>query len=211
MPRSIIIILVAHSLALAACASGMNSAECVTADWRAIGYEDGAQGRGTGSFGARRKACAEHGVTPDFQAYMAGRYKGLAQFCRPQNGYRLGTKGYRYTGVCPFELESEFQAAHTDGFGLYQRRVTVSRIGKRLRKSKRRADKIEIVLVEKTAQLISTGVEIARRMAIGVKIKQLAEEKAELKLKISELERDYNVAKQEYEEYRRLVTLRREA
>ncbi len=105
MPRSIIFILIAQSLTLAACANGMNSAECVTADWRAIGYEDGAQGRGTGSFGARRKACAEHGVTPDFQAYMAGRYKGLAQFCRPQNGYRLGTKGYRYTGVCPVELE----------------------------------------------------------------------------------------------------------
>ncbi len=211
MPRSIIFILIANSLALAACASGMNSAECVTADWRAIGYEDGAQGRGTGSLGARRKACAEHGVTPDVHAYMAGRDNGLAQFCRPQHGYRLGTKGYRYTGVCPVELEQEFQAAHTDGFGLYQRRVTVWRIGKRIRKNKLRADKIEIELVEKTAQLISTGVEIARRMAIGVKIKQLAEEKAELKLKISELERDYNVAKQEYEEYRRLVTLRREA
>ena len=207
MPRSIIT-LVAISLALAACTSGMDSAECVTADWQAIGYEDGAQGQGAGSFGARRKACAEHGVTPDFQAYMAGRDKGLTQFCRPQNGYQLGKKGYRYSGVCPVELEPEFQAAHTTGFGLYQRRVTVSRIGKRLRKNKRRADKIEIELVEKTAQLISTGIEITRRATIGVEIKQLAEEKVELKFKISELEREYDVAKQVYEEYRHLFAFR---
>ena len=207
--RRSIIISTTILFTLAGCASSMDSAECVTADWRAIGYEDGAQGRGTVSFAARRKACAEHGVTPDFQAYMAGRDKGLAQFCRPQNGYRLGTKGYRYSGVCPVELEPKFQAAHTDGFGLYQRRTTVSRIGKRLRKSKRRADKIEINLVEKTAQLISAGVEITRRVSIGVEIKQLADEKAELKLKISELEREYDVAKQEYEEYRHLVALRR--
>ncbi len=197
--RRFIIISIAISLTLAGCASGMDSAECVTADWRAIGYEDGAQGRGASSFSERRKACADHGVTPNFQVYMAGRNKGLAQFCRPQNGYRLGVRGYRYSGVCPSEHEPAFQAAHTDGYGLYQRRATVSRISKRLRNSKRRADKIEMELVEKTAKLVSAGVEIT----------QLADKKAELRLKINELEQDYAVAKEEYEEHRHRIALRR--
>ncbi len=207
--RSITIIPIAISFALAGCASGMDSAECVTADWRAIGYEDGSQGRGANSFSERRKACADHGVTPDFEAYMAGRDKGLAQFCRPRNGYRLGVRGYRYSGVCPSEQEPAFQAAHTDGYGLYQRRATVSRIAKRLRNSKRRTDKIEIELVEKTAQLVTASVEITRRVAMGVEIKQLADEKVELELAIHQLEQEYAAAKQEYEEYRIRIAPRR--
>ena len=163
--RSFTIIPIAISFILAGCASSMDSAECVTADWRAIGYEDGAEGRGTSSFSERRKACADHGVTPDFEAYMGGRDKGLAYFCRPQNGYRLGVRGYRYSGVCPSERENAFLAAHADGYGLYKRRASVSRISKRLRKSKRRANKVEIELVEKTAQLVTASVEITRLLA----------------------------------------------
>lgn len=68
--RRSIIISIAISFTLAGCASGMDSAECVTADWRAIGYEDGSQGRGANSFSERRKACADHGVTPNFEAYF---------------------------------------------------------------------------------------------------------------------------------------------
>ena len=209
--RRSIIISIAISLTLAGCASGMDSAECVTADWRAIGYEDGAQGRGTGSFGERRKACADHGVTPDFEAYMAGRDKGLAQFCRPQNAYRLGVRGIRYSGGCPNEHEDAFLAAHADGYGLYKRRATVSKIGKRLRNSKRRADKIELELVEKTALLVSAGVEMARRAAIGVEIKQLADEKTEIDLAIRQLEHEYANAEQEYEEYQAWIAHRRES
>jgi hypothetical protein len=188
----------------------MDSAECVTADWQAVGYEDGSQGRGTSSFSDRRKACAEHGVTPNFEAYMAGRDKGLAQFCRPQNGYRLGVRGYRYSGVCPSERENAFLSAHSDGYGLYKRRASVSRIRKRLRNNKRRANKVEFELVEKTALLVSAGVEISRRATIGVKIKQLADEKVEIELAIHQLEQDYAAAKQKYEEYRTAIALRRE-
>ena len=64
-------------------------------------------------------------------------------------------------------------------------------------------------LVEKTVKLVSAGVEITRRAAIGFEIKQLADKKAELRLKINELEQDYAVAKEEYEEHRHRIALRR--
>ena len=86
----------------------MSTEECLTADWRAIGYEDGAQGQNPDYFGERRKACAEHGITADFDAYLVGRAEGLALFCRPPNGYRLGVRDYNYSGVCPVELEDAF-------------------------------------------------------------------------------------------------------
>ena len=108
---------------------------------------------------------------------MAGRDTGLAQYCRPRNGYRFGARGVRYSGVCPSDQEPAFQEAHTVGYGLYQRRVTVSKVAKRLRNRNRRADKIEYDLVATTARLVNAGVEISKRAAMGVKINQLADEK----------------------------------
>ena len=54
---------------LGGCAS-MSSEECENSDWRAVGYEDGSNGYSTDRFGGRRKACAKHGITADFQAYL---------------------------------------------------------------------------------------------------------------------------------------------
>ena len=59
-------------LSLAGCA-GMNENECQYSDWRAVGYEDGARGRGAEEFGRHRKSCAEHGVAADFAAWQSGR------------------------------------------------------------------------------------------------------------------------------------------
>lgn len=116
------ILAVAFLLALGACSSsGMDEAECKTADWRAVGYEDGARGASPESFGARRKACAEHGVTAGFDRYLAGHAQGLEQYCKPQKGYRLGAGGTRYSGVCPDYLEPAYLAAHARGLAEFCR------------------------------------------------------------------------------------------
>src|SRR3990167_8939124 len=88
------IALLLFSLLLAGCAGGMSKKECLYADWRAIGYEDGAQGRDASAIGSRRVACADKAkVTPDMEAYLSGREKGLDQFCRPANGFDYGSRG----------------------------------------------------------------------------------------------------------------------
>lgn len=190
-------------LTLAGCAgSAMDEAECRTADWRAVGYEDGVQGLSTQAFGKRRKACAEHGVTAGFDAYLAGHGQGLAIFCRPQNGFRLGTGGYRYTGVCPTHLEAAFLDAHADGAGLYQRKSALNRIGKRLSSSKARAKEIEYLLVEKTALLIAPTLPTPERAALAVELKQLTEEKIAVEQSIFRLEDDQAEAQRDYEDYR---------
>lgn len=193
-------------LALGGCSStSMNKAECRTADWRAIGYEDGARGRSADTFGARRKACAEHGVAANFDAYLGGHGEGLAVFCRPQNGYRLGSNGYRYSGVCPADLEQGFRTAHADGYGLYERRKARDDIARELQRGKRRVKKVEKLIVERTSALAAPGLAPAQRTNIAVEIKQLAEEKAELHQHIRQLEYDHSVATEDYEAYRRQV------
>jgi hypothetical protein len=186
----------------------MGEAECQTADWRAIGYEDGAQGYSAESFGGRRKACAEHGVTAKFDGYLAGHAEGLARFCRPQNGYQLGTRGYRYTGICPVHLEGAFLAAHADGYGLYERRAAVNRIGKRLSYSKRRASEIEYLVVEKTTLMLSPTLLGPERALIAVELKQLVEEKTEIERSIPQLEVDHAEAQRDYEAYRNSIANR---
>ena len=191
-------------LALGGCA-GMDAEECRTADWRAIGYEDGVQGQSAAYFGTRRKACAEHGVTADFDAYLAGRAAGVAHFCRPQNGYHLGVQGQPYAGVCPAELEPAFLAAHGDGYGLYERSATLERIRKRLYHSRERAKSIEHRLAASTALLMAPDLVTAERATVVVELKQLSEERINLARSIDRLEHDYDAAELDYENFRRHV------
>jgi len=199
----------AVALVLGGCGGArMDQAECRTADWRAVGYEDGSQGRRAAALGERRKNCAGHGVTPDFAAYMDGHGQGIAEFCRPRNGYRLGTSGYRYGGVCPADLEDAFLAAHADGFGLYQRRATVKRLSKMINRKHNRTKTIERLMAEKTAALVSFKIPPAQRFTIGVELKQLTEERVEIERSISQLETDLAQARQDYRFYQESVAHR---
>ena len=196
-------------LMLGGCAgSGMDLAQCRTADWRAIGYEDGSQGRSATALGKRRQDCAGHGVTPHFAIYMEGHAQGIAQFCRPQNGYRLGARGYRYGGVCPTTLEDSFLFAHAEGFGLYQRRTAVTRLSKKLRRKHKRSKKIERLMVQKTTALVVAKTPPSQRLTLGVEIKQLTEERIQIERTINHLEMDLEQAQYEYESYNASVAHR---
>jgi Protein of unknown function (DUF2799) len=193
--------------ALAGCA-GMDAEECASADWRAIGYEDGLQGKSAAAFGTPRKACAEHGIKADFDAYLAGRAEGVAHFCRPQHGYQLGTQGQQYSGICPAELEPAFLAAHADGYGLYERGATLDEIRRQLHHSEERSRGIEYRLAESTALLIAPDLLPTERATLVIELKQLTEEKLDLGREIDQLEQDYAAAELEYDDYRRRLAER---
>jgi hypothetical protein len=103
---------------LGACAS-LSKSECVTGDWRTIGFEDGLAGRKMSRIGAHRKACADHGVNPDLDLYRVGREDGLRQYCTSRKGFEEGTANRTYHGVCPEDLEGEFLNAYDEGQELY--------------------------------------------------------------------------------------------
>lgn len=99
---------------LAGCAS-MSKTECRNADWQLIGYEDGAAGRPASRIGDRRKACADHDIVPDFQAYKAGHAEGVREYCTASRGFEFGRRGGKYYGICPDDLEGEFLDGYTIG------------------------------------------------------------------------------------------------
>src|SRR5262245_55831420 len=111
--------------ALSGCNS-MSEKECLSTDWRTVGYEDGVNGYAGDRIGRYRNACSEHGVTPDLAQYQAGRDQGLQEFCKPANGFRVGAHGGSYGGVCPADLDESFVDAYQTGRQLYTLR---SRVG----------------------------------------------------------------------------------
>ena len=159
--------------AMAGCA-GMSAEECVTADWRTIGYEDGAAGRQASAISRYRKDCAEHGVTANFDAYEIGRRQGLRDFCRPANGYRIGRKGTTYNGVCPADMEAAFLTAYEDGFEYFSLEKDVKEIERDIRRVERDLAEAneEIKLLE--AELIADGVDSEQRASLLAETKEMA-------------------------------------
>ncbi|MGV0034569.1 MAG: DUF2799 domain-containing protein [Candidatus Azotimanducaceae bacterium WSBS_2022_MAG_OTU7] len=102
------------SIVLSGCSS-LSEDECLNADWRSIGYEDGAAGQGGDHVGNHREACAKFGITPDFDIYQSGRLEGLDQYCVPINGFQVGRSGGSYQNVCDASTEEEFLYAYRQG------------------------------------------------------------------------------------------------
>ena len=125
----------ALALLLGGCAS-LDKAECVNADWYAIGLEDGARGRAIERLGEHRRACAEHGVMPNPERWLAGRTEGLKSFCTFQRGYSNGRAGQPYADVCPADLVAAFSAGWRQGRDLYEINRQLASVQAEIRKSK---------------------------------------------------------------------------
>lgn len=107
-------------IGLSGCAV-MNTQECIDANWYDIGIEQGRNGRTASADFLRPyyKACSKADVTPDAEAYEAGRAEGARYFCRAENGFDVGRQGRQYNGVCDADLEAAFLAEFDKGKELY--------------------------------------------------------------------------------------------
>jgi hypothetical protein len=127
--------LFAAALLLGGCAS-MDKSQCVSANWTAIGMEDGAQGRPLARLGDHRRACAEHGVQPDAERYAAGRNEGLKSYCTYDQGYRTGRAGNAYNGVCPEPAARNFLAGYQHGREVHGLQKRLDEVNADIRKTK---------------------------------------------------------------------------
>ena len=145
--KSGVILLTIIVASLSGCAT-MSGDECMTSDWSAIGYEDGARGYTTDRFANHRKACAKHGVTPDFAAYQSGRDQGLVEYCQPNRGFNVGSNGGRYNGVCSVNLEADFLDAYNAGYHLYSLRSQVNRANSSIKSKEHELEEIEDAVLQ---------------------------------------------------------------
>lgn len=170
-------------LSLGGCAT-MSGDECVTSDWQMIGFEDGSRGYGAERLGEHRKACAKHGVTPDLQAYRAGREEGLRDFCQPSRGYNLGARGGHYNGVCSAEMEVEFLDAYRAGYHLHELQANVNSATYQINANRRELERNQDLIREKEALLIATETTVQDRILLLADLKDLSERNGQLETEI---------------------------
>lgn len=198
------IISIMSLLGLSGCAT-MTADECVTSDWHTIGYEDGARGYTAEQLGNRRKACAKHGVAPDFEAYQAGREEGLRQYCQPSRGFSLGSSGARYNGVCPVTMEVEFIDAYNTGRQLHTLRSRISSATNQISSKKRELDRANGRIRSAEAQLISTETSVGDRVLLLGDLKDLSERTGQLDAEIVSLIEDRVIAEQQLAAYQGMI------
>ena len=191
-------------ISLGGCAS-MNSAECETGDWRAIGYEDGSRGYTSDRFGDHRKACAKHGVTADFSSYQEGRTAGLAEFCQPSRGFNLGSSGGNYNGVCSANREADFLDAYRAGQQLYTLRSNYNNAASLIYSKERELEEIDIATGENALLLISPETSNEDRVRLMTDMKHLSERKGKLEAEIKMLIVDRARYEQELRNYEQTV------
>ena len=191
-------------MTLHGCAS-MSGDECVTSDWHAIGFEDGSRGYSADRLGNHRKACAKHGVTPDFTAYQNGHGQGLEQFCRPSRGFSLGSNGGSYTGVCSDHREGEFIDAYNSGYHLYNLRSRVNSANGQINYKKGELENNKDEMIEKEAALIAAETTMEDRIRIIAELKNLSETNGRLEAEIYQLIEDRAVHERELAKYQAIL------
>jgi hypothetical protein len=104
--------------ALAGCAS-LSEAECLSGDWRVIGFQDGAEGQPPDRVGEHSQACSRYGVAPSLDLWRRGYEDGLVSYCTRATGFRVGVTGSTYHGVCAGAAANEFLVAFRDGRSVF--------------------------------------------------------------------------------------------
>lgn len=170
------------TVVMSGCA-GISKEECLYADWRAIGYEDGSAGKSASAISSRRAACAKKaGVAVDMAEYTAGRESGLRNFCRPSNGYALGANGGRYYGVCVDAEESGLLAAFETGRQLFGLQQAVASYERQIVAAEKELSYTQDHIASVQIALVSPETPMVDRPALLLELKDLDREKDDIEI-----------------------------
>lgn len=194
-------VMVVAVAALSGCA-GMSEEDCLVADWRTVGFEDGADGRPVATIGDYREACGRHGVSPDLDSYRSGHAEGVEAYCRPGRGFEVGRRGASYQGVCPAELEPAFLDAYRSGRHLHELETGVRRIENAISRNQRERERIKQELTSIAAAIAGSETSSEERVALAAEAAELGNRHGELSAEHDDLLEEHAVAVLELEEYR---------
>ena len=194
--------------AMAAC-STLSESECRTIDWRTIGYEDGVAGYSGDRIGVHRKACARYGVSTDLAAYQSGRDDGLREYCQPANGFRVGSHGNDYRGICPAPLEPAFLRSYESGHRLYSLQERAAYAANQLSSRRRELGRIQEDIEHNALAIISSQSTPEQRAHALLETHELVERAGRAQNEIAQLEDESARCSQDLEDYRATQAMNR--
>ena len=190
-------LLIASTMIVFSGCATMSGDECLTSDWRGIGFDDGAKGYGSDRLSQHRKACAKHGVSPDLEAYRTGRSEGLREYCQPQRGFNLGASGGQYNGVCAIDLEADFVDAYRSGAQLYSLRAHVNSANYQINANRQELESISVSMRDAEAGLIAKETSVQDRILLLADLKDFAQRSGQLDAEIEALIEDRAIYEQQ--------------
>jgi len=186
------------AIGLSGCAN-MNKAECETADWQAIGYEDGVAGNRDSQFSQHRQECSTHGITANINDYLRGHNEGSQKYCTLSNGFFLGMKGQQYNRNCPEELAPQFLRGLNDGKQIYTAQRAMNAADDALERLYARIENFEEIIADKNNLMIADGLLRSERLEIRQQIESLEIDMLDLIERIPEYQNAQTQAIQNYE------------
>lgn len=97
----------------------MTAEECRQANWEEVGFNDAGAGHEITRSADHREACAEAGVTVDFNAYREGYALGLPYYCTATQGFETADHGGGYAARCELEKFPEYADGFDQGVAVY--------------------------------------------------------------------------------------------
>jgi len=187
---------------LSGCAS-LSEKECLSADWRAIGFEDGAIGAPLSADSPRRDACARRGEAAiDRAAYLAGRRLGLEAYCTPESGFAAGASGAADHAVCEGDAAERFLAGYRKGKRLFDLEAAAIRANRALSDAQSGLWETRRRISEVETSISSTHTPHEERVDLVADLKMLKEESQRTEAAIAGLARGKSRAEDDVAAFR---------
>ncbi|MDH3347376.1 MAG: DUF2799 domain-containing protein [Desulfobulbaceae bacterium] len=168
------------SLLLSSGCATMNQSECLNADWRIIGMEDGAKGKLTSHIGRHRSACAKYSIAPDLETYLQGHKEGVTQYCTEHNGFLEGKSGSTYNGICPSQSEILFLKGYERGKANYLLKQDIKKLRNSISTNEVTIRELKDKSRSKEQQLIHQNISAQKRAELLRTIKRIERKRGRL-------------------------------
>lgn len=171
--------------------------QCMAGDWETLGYRDGVNGHRSTRLLAHQDACGELGVVPERETYRRGWRLGIAEYCRPDNGFDLGLRGIAYGNVCPDELEARFLDAHADGFAIFAARRACAATETSIDRLERRRGQLEAEIAKAGVAQVDPLLTPSARIDLAARTRRLVEERVEIEHRLPALRAELSRLREE--------------
>jgi hypothetical protein len=179
---------------LSSCAS-LSPEQCRNADWRQIGFTDGANGEPASRLQSHASACAKADIKPDLDAYLSGRLEGLLSYCQPENGFEVGRRGRPdNVGDCPPHLRAPFLDQYRQGREINALEGEVQRIRSVLENDQNDARRNDRRMEEIRRELRRPDLSPERRTSLLNEIERLLDRRQDAGRRQLGMQRDLDIA-----------------
>jgi len=188
------LVVAASLFILSACAS-LTPEQCRNADWRQIGYTDGANGEPAGRLQEHASACAKAAIKPDLEAYLSGRMEGLLSYCQPENGFEVGRRGRPdNVGDCPPHLRPPFLDQYRQGREINALESQVQRLRSLLQNDQNEARRNDGRMEDIRKELRRPNLSPERRTTLLNEIERLLDRRQDAGRRQLAMQRDLDIA-----------------